>query len=137
MRTWLLASFPPGCQQHLDRPGSPAPGLQARAPAAGLLVSGGDHRRLISGHSGVLGLAISAGQARAVLGHAPVGQRGTLGQLIHAASAAGLNGAFVLAGLLGIAGGIVAILTMRSPAAPPQPAASQPTEPATSSSRTS
>lgn len=60
-----------------------------------------------------------------MLGHAPAAQRGALSPLIHAASAAGLNGAFVLAGLLGIAGGIVAILTMRRPAAPPQPAAGQ------------
>ncbi len=53
------------------------------------------------------------------------GQPEALDQLIHAASTSGLNAAFLLAGLLGITGGIVAILTMRRPFAPPRPTVSQ------------
>src|SRR5450755_2466544 len=99
------------------------------ARVTGVLTAGGARSSL--------GPAISGGQARAVLGHVPAAQRGALDQLIHAASAAGLNGAFLLAGLLGIAGGLVAIVTMRRPApVGPQPAASQMAEQARSSSRT-
>jgi EmrB/QacA subfamily drug resistance transporter len=89
------------------------------------------------------GPAISGGQARAVLGQVPVAQRGALDQLIHTASAAGLNGSFLLAGLLGIAGSLVAVVTMRrpAPASPqppvgPQPPASQLAGQARSSSST-
>jgi EmrB/QacA subfamily drug resistance transporter len=73
------------------------------------------------------GRAVAGGQAQAVLGHVPAAQRDALSQLIHAASATGLNAAFLVAGLLGLAGGIVAIVTMRRPtsltAGPPEPQA--------------
>jgi hypothetical protein len=52
-----------------------------------------------------------------VLAHAPrsAAQRSHLDQLIHAAVASGLNAALLIAGVLGLAGAVVAILTMRHP----------------------
>jgi EmrB/QacA subfamily drug resistance transporter len=61
--------------------------------------------------------AISGGQAQAVLGRVPAPQRDQFDQLIHAASAGGLNAALLIAGGLGLAGAVIAILTMRRPAA--------------------
>jgi hypothetical protein len=37
---------------------------------------------------------------------------------VHAASAAGLNGTFLLAGALGLAGGLIALAGLRHPARP-------------------
>jgi EmrB/QacA subfamily drug resistance transporter len=62
------------------------------------------------------GPAVSGGQARAVLAHVPAARRDHLDQLVHAASASGLNAALLIAGLLGLAGALVAIVTMRRPA---------------------
>jgi EmrB/QacA subfamily drug resistance transporter len=62
-----------------------------------------------------LGPAVSGGQAQAVLAHVPAAQRAGLDLLIRAASASGLSAALQVAGVLGIAGGIVAIATMRRP----------------------
>ena len=42
--------------------------------------------------------AISGGQAQRLLASVPAAQRGALDQVVHAASAAGLNRAFLLAG---------------------------------------
>jgi EmrB/QacA subfamily drug resistance transporter len=67
-----------------------------------------------------LGPAISGGQARAVLAHVPAARRGGLDQVIHAATATGLNVALLIAGLLGLAGAIVAIATMRPQTMHPQ-----------------
>jgi EmrB/QacA subfamily drug resistance transporter len=62
------------------------------------------------------GRAVSGGQAQAVLAHIPAARRAPLDQLIHAAAASGLNAALLIAGLLGLAGAVVAIATMRRPA---------------------
>ena len=45
--------------------------------------------------------AISGGQAQRLLAGLPAGQRNALDQVVHAASAAGLNAAFLLAGARG------------------------------------
>jgi EmrB/QacA subfamily drug resistance transporter len=62
------------------------------------------------------GPAVSGGQAQAVLAHVPAARRDQLDQLVHAASASGLNAALLIAGLLGLAGALIAIVTMRRPA---------------------
>jgi MFS family permease len=62
--------------------------------------------------------AVTGGQARAVLAHVPAAQQAGLDQAIHAAAAAGLNLAFLVAGLLGLAGAVIAAATMRRPAHP-------------------
>src|SRR3984957_2290700 len=59
--------------------------------------------------------AVTGGQARAGLAHVPAAQRAGLDQAVHAAAAAGLNLAFLVAGLLGLAGAVIAALTMRRP----------------------
>jgi EmrB/QacA subfamily drug resistance transporter len=71
---------------------------------------------LSTGSARGAGPAVSGGQAQAVLAHVPAAQRDRLDQLVHAASASGLNAALLIAGLLGLAGALVAILTMRRPA---------------------
>jgi hypothetical protein len=45
----------------------------------------------------------------------PAGQWGALDQVVHAASAAGLNAAFLLAGALGLAGGLIVLAALRRP----------------------
>jgi EmrB/QacA subfamily drug resistance transporter len=65
-----------------------------------------------------LAAAVSGGQARAVLAHTPAAQRAGLDLLIRAASASGLDAALQLAGVLGVAGGIIAIVLLRRPRAP-------------------
>jgi EmrB/QacA subfamily drug resistance transporter len=60
--------------------------------------------------------AVTGGQARAVLAAVPAAQRAGLDHVVHAASAAGLNLTFLVAGLLGLAGAVVAALTLRRPA---------------------
>jgi EmrB/QacA subfamily drug resistance transporter len=74
------------------------------------------HAIAVGGGRPGLSQAISGGQARAVLGRVPAGQRGPLDQLIHSATASGLNACFVVAALLGLAGGLIAIATIRRPA---------------------
>ena len=64
-----------------------------------------------------VGRAVAGGQARAVLADQPAAQRGHLSALIHVATAAGLNSALLIAGLLGLLGAAVAVATMRRPAA--------------------
>ena len=64
----------------------------------------------------VVAQAISGGQAQRLLPGQPAGQRDALGQVVHAASAAGLNGTFLLAGVLGLAGGLIALAGLRHPA---------------------
>ena len=71
-----------------------------------------------------LGPAISGGQAQRLLAAAPAGQRDALDQLVHAASAAGLNAAFLLAGALALAGSLIAAAAVRRP--PSQPPAGRP-----------
>jgi EmrB/QacA subfamily drug resistance transporter len=59
--------------------------------------------------------AISGGQAQRPLAGLPAGQRDTLDQAVHAASAAGLNAAFLLAGALGLAGSLIVLAAVRRP----------------------
>ncbi len=77
--------------------------------------------------------AVSGGQAQRLLASTPAGDRAGLDQVVHAAAAAGLNGAFLLAGVLGLAGAVIAVAGLRRPAppraadpAPAQPAQAQP-----------
>ena len=60
--------------------------------------------------------AISGGQAQAALGRVPAARRASFDHLVHAAAASGLNAALLIAAALGLAGAVVAILTMRRPA---------------------
>ena len=62
--------------------------------------------------------AISGGQAQRLLA-VPAGQRDALDQVVHAASAAGLNAAFLLAGALGLAGSVIVLAAMRGLLVPP------------------
>jgi EmrB/QacA subfamily drug resistance transporter len=57
--------------------------------------------------------AISGGQAQRLLAGLPAGQRDALDQVVHAASAAGLNAAFLLAGALGLVGSVIVLAAMR------------------------
>ncbi len=68
--------------------------------------------------------AISGGQAQRLLASVPAAQRGPLDQVAHAASAAGLNGAFLLAGGIGLAGSVIALAGVRR--RPVRPDAPQP-----------
>jgi EmrB/QacA subfamily drug resistance transporter len=85
------------------------------ARAATVLAAGGARRAVAP--------AVTGGQAASVLAHAPAVQRAGLDGVIHAAAAAGLNLSFLVAGLLGLAGAVVAAVTLRRPA---QPAAGPP-----------
>ncbi|HEY3630510.1 MAG TPA: MFS transporter [Jatrophihabitantaceae bacterium] len=64
--------------------------------------------------SGLAG-ALSSGQAEVVVGQAPPAQRGHLDGLVHAAFASGLNATFLVAGVLGVAGGLFAMVTLGRP----------------------
>ena len=71
--------------------------------------------------------AISGGQAQRLLAGLLPGQRDALDQVVHAASAAGLNAAFLLAGALGLAGSVIVLAAMRGrPSHPSSPGARQP-----------
>jgi EmrB/QacA subfamily drug resistance transporter len=61
--------------------------------------------------------AVTGGQARAVLAQLPAAQRAGLDHVIRAAAASGLNLTFGVAGVLGLAGAVIAAVTMRRPAA--------------------
>ena len=57
----------------------------------------------------------------------PAGQRDALDQVVHAASAAGLNATFLLAGALGLAGSVIVLAAMRRrPSHPSSPGAGRP-----------
>jgi EmrB/QacA subfamily drug resistance transporter len=63
--------------------------------------------------------AITGGQAQRLLAGLPAGQRDALNQVVHAASAAGLNAALLLAGALGLAGSLIVLATLRHPPSHP------------------
>ena len=65
--------------------------------------------------------AITGGQAQRLLAGLPAGQRDALDQVVHAASAAGLNAAFLLAGALGLAGSLIVLAALRRPPSHPSP----------------
>src|SRR5579875_879200 len=71
-----------------------------------------------------LAQAISGGQARAVLAAAAPAQRAPLHEVIRIVTASGLDATFGVAGLLGLAGCVIAVATIRRPhhdATPPRP----------------
>ena len=71
--------------------------------------------------------AITGGQAQRLLAGLPAGQRDALDQVVHAASAAGLNAAFLLAGALGLAGSLIVLAALRrAPSHPSPPVARRP-----------
>ena len=71
--------------------------------------------------------AITGGQAQRLLAGLPAGQRDAVNQVVHAASAAGLNAAFLLAGALGLAGSLIVVAALRRPPSqPPPPGARRP-----------
>ena len=71
--------------------------------------------------------AISGGQAQRLLAGLPAGQRDALDQVVHAASAAGLDATFLLAGALGLAGSVIVLAAMRRlPSEPSWPGARRP-----------
>ena len=74
--------------------------------------------------------AISGGQAQRLLAGLPAGQRDALDQVVHAASAAGLNAAFLLAGALGLAGSVIVLAAMRRPPSRPASPGARRTAPA-------
>ncbi len=80
------------------------------------------------GHPGVA-QAITGGQARGLLASVPAGQRAVADQVAHAASAAGLNAAFLLAGALGLTGAVIVLAAMRRQPAPPPAAQAAPAQP--------
>jgi EmrB/QacA subfamily drug resistance transporter len=61
--------------------------------------------------------AISGGQARSLLAATPPAHRGALDEIIHAATASGLDACFLVAGLLGLAGSLIAVIMIRRPQA--------------------
>jgi predicted MFS family arabinose efflux permease len=74
---------------------------------------------VITGRGGRASLAqaISGGQARRLLAATPAAQRGPLEEIVHAATASGLDACFLVAGVLGLAGGLIAIAMIRRPPA--------------------
>jgi hypothetical protein len=80
------------------------------------------------GHPGVV-RAVTGGQARRLLASVPAGQRAAADQVVHAASAAGLNAAFLLAGALGLTGAVIVLAAMRRRPAPPPAAQAGPAQP--------
>ena len=93
------------------------------------------HVLAVRGGAPSVAAAIAGGQAQAVLAHTPAGRRGALHELVQMASASGLNAVFLVAGLLGAAGGLAAVALIRrprpavSPAPPDQRVESAPAEP--------
>jgi len=77
--------------------------------------------------SGTAG-AIAGGQARAVLAHAPEASRAATDHLVHLSTVDGLRLAALVAGILGIVGGLVAGLLIR-PRKRPDPAGADETAP--------
>jgi EmrB/QacA subfamily drug resistance transporter len=81
----------------------------------------------LSGHSvtGVDGVAhaVAGGQAGRIIGTAPAGQRQALDQLISAATVSGLSLVMLIAGIAGIAAGVVISVLMRPASTAVEPAA--------------
>jgi MFS family permease len=71
------------------------------------------------GERPALAQAISGGQARALLASAPPGQRGALHEILRTVTASGLDASFLVAGVLGLVGCLIAVAVIRKPAAPP------------------
>jgi hypothetical protein len=67
-----------------------------------------------------LARALAGGQARAVLKSSGTAA-GPVSAAMHAASLAGLQGAFAVAGLVGIAAGLIVLVLLRRPQASPEP----------------
>jgi MFS family permease len=65
---------------------------------------------------------LTGGQARAVTGSAPAGQRGAVDDLVHAAFASGLRWSFVLCAAVAFLGAVLTIVMTRKPATAPEPA---------------
>lgn len=82
-------------------------GAVSQSQIAGTLSSNG------VGGSGSLATGLVGGQAQAILGRAPAAARPHLDAAIHAAFAAGLNRALVVAAAVGVAGAVLAVLTVR------------------------
>ena len=68
--------------------------------------------------------ALSGGQAQRVLAEVPASTRGRVDDALHAAAASGLDRVFLLAGIVGLASGLLAFVLIR-PAKIAQPAASR------------
>lgn len=64
---------------------------------------------------------LTGGQARAVTGSAPTGQRGVVDDLVHTAFASGLRGAFLLCAAVALAGAVLTLVLTRSRKAAPAP----------------
>jgi hypothetical protein len=90
-----------------------------------------------AGHrSGALAQAVAGGQARAVLGHTPAAGRASVEAAVRAASAYGLHVGLLVAGGLGLVGGIVARAALkRHPAAGPAAGQVLPSRPCRSRGR--
>ncbi|MEU1814766.1 MFS transporter [Streptomyces roseifaciens] len=69
--------------------------------------------------------ALAGGQAGAVVAQAGPAQRDLIGQLVHEAFAAGLRQTFLVSGVLGVLGGLVALALVRRSAAPARPQQAQ------------
>jgi len=73
--------------------------------------------------------ALSGGRAQAVLAQTPADHRAAADQMIHAAFASGLDEVYLVAGLAGLAVGVITLLAVRRGAAP-GPAPTAPGQPA-------
>ncbi|MDH6135408.1 EmrB/QacA subfamily drug resistance transporter [Kitasatospora sp. MAA4] len=62
--------------------------------------------------------ALTGGRAAAVIARTAPGQRAAVSQLVHEVFAAGLRQTFLVAGAMGLLGGVVVLLLVRRPAAP-------------------
>ncbi|MEU4210214.1 MFS transporter [Streptomyces sp. NPDC026206] len=67
---------------------------------------------------GVSADALAGGQAAAVIGRADAGRREVVEHVVREAFAVGLRDVFVVSGVLGVVGGVVALALVRRPAAP-------------------
>ena len=61
--------------------------------------------------------ALGGGQAQSVLATAPQANRGALDSALHAASISGLQGAFLIAGIVGLVAGLLVLVMVRRPGA--------------------
>jgi hypothetical protein len=71
---------------------------------------------------------LSGGQAQQILQKVPESQRPRVDSLLHGAAAAGLDGAMIGAGLVGVIAGLLALVLIR-PAKVAEPAASTSNDP--------
>jgi hypothetical protein len=81
-------------------------------------------------HPGRVAKALAGGQAPALLHRAPVAAQRSLDDALHAASVAGVQAAFLVAGLIGIVGGLVVLALVRPTGAQKAAAAAPREEPA-------